>query len=88
MYMGLVGTTWGLGTVMGPIIGGLFAHSSLSWRWALYINLPVGGVITPALIMLVPSADLGMGLYSRSLMEDRLVWEHSSNFYVHRYYRH
>jgi MFS family permease len=68
MYMGLVGTTWGLGTVLGPIIGGAFAHSSLSWRWAFYINLPVGGVVTPALVMLVPTADLGAG----NCIRDRL----------------
>ena len=33
-YIGFTGITWGLGTVLGPIIGGAFADSSATWRWA------------------------------------------------------
>ena len=33
MYIGLTGLTWGLGTVLGPIIGGAFTNSSAGWRW-------------------------------------------------------
>lgn len=33
MYIGLTGLTWGLGTVLGPIIGGAFTSSSAGWRW-------------------------------------------------------
>ena len=32
MYIGLTGVTWGLGTVLGPIIGGGFVESSVGWR--------------------------------------------------------
>ena len=32
MYIGLTGVTWGLGTVLGPIIGGAFVESSVGWR--------------------------------------------------------
>lgn len=32
-YMGLPGITWGLGTVLGPVIGGAFAESAATWRW-------------------------------------------------------
>ena len=31
-YIGLTGVTWGLGTVLGPIIGGGFVESSVGWR--------------------------------------------------------
>ena len=31
---------WGLGTVLGPVVGGAFAENeSATWRWAFYINL-------------------------------------------------
>lgn len=38
-YMSGVGFVWGLGAVLGPVIGGSFADSSATWRWAFYINL-------------------------------------------------
>jgi MFS family permease len=44
MYIGMTGLTWGAGTVLGPIIGGAFADSPATWRWAFYINLVVGGI--------------------------------------------
>jgi MFS family permease len=52
-----------LGTVLGPIVGGAFAHTSkFGWRWAFYINLPIGAIITPILIFLVPSFDAKRGM--------------------------
>lgn len=34
-YIALTGLTWGLGTLLGPIIGGAFTNSSATWRWAV-----------------------------------------------------
>ena len=56
MYNGLVGITWGAGTVLGPIVGGALADNA-SWRWAFYLNLCVGGLCSPAYIFLLPSKD-------------------------------
>lgn len=39
LYVGLTGLVWGIGTVLGPIVGGAFTDSSAGWRWAFYINL-------------------------------------------------
>ncbi|KAG8857156.1 hypothetical protein FRB91_011701 [Serendipita sp. 411] len=33
--------TWSASAVAGPMLGGLFT-GSVSWRWAFYINLPIG----------------------------------------------
>ena len=60
-YIGLTGAMWGLGTVLGPVVGGAFTDSSAGWRWAFYINLPIGGLILPILIFLVPDFDAQKG---------------------------
>src|SRR4051794_7018838 len=47
-YQGALGAVFGVTTVLGPLIGGLFTDH-LSWRWAFYVNLPIGiGVIVLA----------------------------------------
>ncbi|KAL8639970.1 MAG: hypothetical protein Q9228_003056 [Teloschistes exilis] len=51
----------GAGTVLGPIVGGAFASSSATWRWAFYINLIIGAVFAPAYLLLLPSIDLDAG---------------------------
>ncbi|KAI1127962.1 putative efflux pump antibiotic resistance protein [Nemania abortiva] len=53
-YLNYVGIAWALGTVLGPIIGGAFASSSATWRWAFYINIVVAGVTAPTCIFLIP----------------------------------
>lgn len=57
LYMGLIALTWGIGTVLGPTVGGAFADSSATWRWAFYINLVIGAVFSPAYLFLLPSID-------------------------------
>jgi len=47
-YQGALGAVFGVTTVLGPLVGGLFTDH-LSWRWVFYINLPIGiGVIALA----------------------------------------
>src|SRR6266536_3673090 len=63
MYIGGTGLTWGLGTVLGPIIGGGFSDSSAGWRWAFYINLYlIGAACAPVYLFILPNKDPRPGI--------------------------
>ncbi|KAK5801395.1 major facilitator superfamily domain-containing protein [Linnemannia elongata] len=48
-YQGIIGSMFGLSSVIGPLLGGVLAEKS-TWRWGFYLNLPLGAVGT-AIIM-------------------------------------
>jgi EmrB/QacA subfamily drug resistance transporter len=43
-YQGALGAVFGVTTVLGPLLGGLFTDH-LSWRWAFYINVPIAIIV-------------------------------------------
>ena len=54
-YMGLFMAMFGVTTVIGPLIGGVFVEY-LSWRWIFYINIPIGLVALVVTAAALPGA--------------------------------
>ena len=53
-YQGMLGAVFGVTTVIGPLLGGLFTDH-LSWRWAFYVNVPVAIVVIVMAATTIPS---------------------------------
>jgi EmrB/QacA subfamily drug resistance transporter len=53
-YQGALGSVFGVVTVIGPLLGGLFVDH-LSWRWAFYVNIPVGILVIAVAVPAIPS---------------------------------
>ena len=53
-YQGAIGAVFGVATVVGPLLGGLFTDH-LTWRWAFYVNVPIAVVVVLAAARTIPS---------------------------------
>ncbi|KAH9905665.1 MFS general substrate transporter [Xylariomycetidae sp. FL2044] len=48
-YQSIIAAAWGLGAILGPLIGGLITEHT-TWRWLFYVNFPfcaIGLVMVP-----------------------------------------
>ena len=50
--MGFNAVTWGLGSMLGPVLGGIILALG-SWRWIFLVNLPIGIIATVAAFLLL-----------------------------------
>ncbi|KAL1638034.1 hypothetical protein SLS58_009055 [Diplodia intermedia] len=64
-YVGIIAMTWAVGSVAGPVIGGVLVEKS-SWRWIFWLNIPfcaVAFVMIPIFLNLAhKGGDLGSKL--------------------------
>ncbi|CAK7235854.1 hypothetical protein SCUCBS95973_009408 [Sporothrix curviconia] len=54
-YIAGIVFVWGIGSILGPVVGGAFSDSGETWRWAFYLNLVIGGITAPVYLFFLPS---------------------------------
>jgi EmrB/QacA subfamily drug resistance transporter len=58
-YQGMLGAVFGVTTVLGPLLGGIFTDD-LTWRWAFYVNVPIAIVVIAMSARTIPAMRSGV----------------------------
>jgi EmrB/QacA subfamily drug resistance transporter len=53
-YQGALGAVFGVTTVIGPLVGGLFTDYA-TWRWCFYINVPIAAIMIVMAARTIPT---------------------------------
>ncbi|KAI4130802.1 MAG: hypothetical protein LQ347_003249 [Umbilicaria vellea] len=69
VWFGYQSGVWALGSVTGPIIGGIFAQN-VTWRWIFWINLPFCAIGFVAIVLFLHLNKRLGSIYSKLLVFD------------------
>ncbi|KAF1995547.1 MFS general substrate transporter [Amniculicola lignicola CBS 123094] len=50
LYLSVIASMYSVAAVVGPVLGGVFAESRLTWRFCFWINLPIGLIACAAIV--------------------------------------